>query len=115
MDKPLVTTDMSILEKADKQAETLQGFGKIAKDIHPKLLLDGSNFNSWSSDLINTWISYFDDYPSYFTSNIKDNIPLRNLISVSFIHNSIDPTLFDSIRTRISIPTGRNIYQAIKN
>ncbi|MBW0553340.1 hypothetical protein O181_093055 [Austropuccinia psidii MF-1] len=115
MDKPLVATDMSILEKANKQAENLQQFGKIAKDIHPKLLLDGSKSNSWSSDLINTWISDFDDDPSYFTSDIKDNIPLQNLISVSFIRNSIDPTLFDSIRTRIPISTGRNIYQAIKN
>ncbi|MBW0524973.1 hypothetical protein O181_064688 [Austropuccinia psidii MF-1] len=100
MDKPTVTSDistLSILEKADKQAETLQRFGKIAKDIHPKLLLNGSNFNSWSSDLISTWTSYFDDDPNYFTSEEKDNIPLQNLISISFIRNSIDHTLFDSI------------------
>ncbi|MBW0539585.1 hypothetical protein O181_079300 [Austropuccinia psidii MF-1] len=116
MDKPMVMIyTLSILEKANKQAETLQRFSKIAKDIHPKLSMDGSNFNSWTSDLLDTWIRYFDDDPSYFTSNEKDPIPLRNLISISFIRNSIDPTLFDSIRTRLPIATGRMIYQALKS
>ncbi|MBW0479557.1 hypothetical protein O181_019272 [Austropuccinia psidii MF-1] len=90
MDKPVVATDIS----------TLSILKKPTNKPRP--------FNDLSSDLIDTWISYFDDDPYYFTSSEKDNIPLQNLISVSFIRNSIDPTLFDSIRTRIPMTTAVN-------
>ncbi|MBW0486088.1 hypothetical protein O181_025803 [Austropuccinia psidii MF-1] len=66
-----ISNDDSI-SQANRQAESLNRFSLIAERIQPQLLLDGSNFNSWSKAMTETWASCFFNDRSYF------NIPDRN-------------------------------------
>ncbi|MBW0538318.1 hypothetical protein O181_078033 [Austropuccinia psidii MF-1] len=96
------------------QAEILQRFSLIADRIQPCLSIDGSNFNMWSRNMINTWETCFIEDVKYFESQERDLDYQRNLIALSFIRNSVERSLFDSIISRLSMPNARSVYQAIK-
>ncbi|MBW0534653.1 hypothetical protein O181_074368 [Austropuccinia psidii MF-1] len=100
--------------RADKQAEILQRFSLIADRIRPRFSLDGSNFNTWSRNLIDTWSMCFIEDMGYFENQERDTDYRRNLIALSFIRNSVERSLYDSIIARMTMPNARTVYQAIK-
>ncbi|MBW0461265.1 hypothetical protein O181_000980 [Austropuccinia psidii MF-1] len=55
-----------------KQAKILQWFSLISDCIHPRLSLDGSNFNTWSRNLIDTWSMCFIEDLNYFENQERD-------------------------------------------
>ncbi|MBW0551145.1 hypothetical protein O181_090860 [Austropuccinia psidii MF-1] len=65
--------------------------------------------------MIHAWTTCFIGDEGYFIKTEKDNDYWRNLVALSFIHNSVERQLFDSITNRIVMPNTRTIYQAIKN
>ncbi|MBW0535509.1 hypothetical protein O181_075224 [Austropuccinia psidii MF-1] len=99
---------------ANQQAEILQRFSLIADRIQPRLSIDGSNFNTWSRNMISTWETCFIEDIKYFDSQERDLDYRRNLIALSFIQNSVERSLFDSIISWLSMPNARSVYQAIK-
>ncbi|MBW0535398.1 hypothetical protein O181_075113 [Austropuccinia psidii MF-1] len=100
--------------RADKQAEILQRFSLIADRIRPKLTVDGANFNTWSKSMVHNWSMCFLDDIDYFDRQERDTNYRRNLIALSFIRNSVERSLYDSIIARLSMPNARSVYQAIK-
>ncbi|MBW0536437.1 hypothetical protein O181_076152, partial [Austropuccinia psidii MF-1] len=106
--------DNDIVSQADKRAESLNRFSLLADKIQPKLSLDGSNFNIWSRSMIDTWASCFFGDCNYFDSNERDSDYRRNLVALSFIRNSIDRSLFQSIISQLYMPNARLVYQSLK-
>ncbi|MBW0523541.1 hypothetical protein O181_063256 [Austropuccinia psidii MF-1] len=106
--------DNDIFSQADKQAESLNCFSLLADKIQPKLLLDGSNFNIWSRAMTDTWASCFFGDCDYFDTNKQDTDYRRNLVALSFIQNSIDRSLFQSIISQLYMPNAISIYQSLK-
>ncbi|MBW0547305.1 hypothetical protein O181_087020 [Austropuccinia psidii MF-1] len=51
---------------------------------------------------------------NYFENQERDVDYRRNLIALSFIQNSVERSLYDSIIARITMPNARTVYQAIK-
>ncbi|MBW0517982.1 hypothetical protein O181_057697 [Austropuccinia psidii MF-1] len=100
--------------RANRQAKILQQFSLIADRIQPRLSINGSNFNTWSCNMINTWETCFIEDIGYFESQERDPDYRRNLIALSFIQNSVERSLFNSIISRLSIPNTRSVYQEIK-
>ncbi|MBW0478392.1 hypothetical protein O181_018107 [Austropuccinia psidii MF-1] len=80
-----------------KKAEILHRFLVIAERIRPQLQIDGSNFNVWSWNMIHAWTTCFIGDEEYFTINEKDKDYRRSLVALSFIRNSVEHQLFDSI------------------
>ncbi|MBW0553544.1 hypothetical protein O181_093259 [Austropuccinia psidii MF-1] len=93
--------------RADRQAKILQRFSLIADRIQPHLSINGSNFNTWSRNMINTWETCFIEDIRYFKSQERDPDYQRNLIALSFIRNSVEHSLFDSIIFQLSMPNAR--------
>ncbi|MBW0461670.1 hypothetical protein O181_001385 [Austropuccinia psidii MF-1] len=89
--------EMDLLLKADKQAEIFHQFSQLAERIRPRLAYDGVNFNSWSRSLFNAWKMYYNGDTDYFDQDTDDENHLRNLVAISFIENSTDYNVFDSI------------------
>ncbi|MBW0535227.1 hypothetical protein O181_074942 [Austropuccinia psidii MF-1] len=108
----LLVTDPVL--RANKQAEILQRFSLIADRIRPRLSSNGSNFNAWSRNLFDTWSMCFIEDTDYFQRQERDTDYRRNLIALSFIRNSMDRPLYDSIIARLTMPNARMVYQAIK-
>ncbi|MBW0574274.1 hypothetical protein O181_113989, partial [Austropuccinia psidii MF-1] len=104
-----------IISRADKQAEILHRFSQLAEKIQPRLTIDGANFNTWSRNMIETWVACFMDDGNYFDITDRDPDHRRNLIALSFIRNSTERALFESVTSRIIMPNARKVYQAIKN
>ncbi|MBW0503131.1 hypothetical protein O181_042846 [Austropuccinia psidii MF-1] len=101
--------------RADKQAKILHRFSVIAERIRPRLQIDGSNFNVWLRNMIHAWTTCFIGDEEYFNINEKDKDYRRNLVALSFIRNSVERQLFDSISSRLIMPNARTVYQALKN
>ncbi|MBW0494810.1 hypothetical protein O181_034525 [Austropuccinia psidii MF-1] len=74
-----------IISWADKQAKILHQFSQLTKKIQPRLTIDGANFNTWSRNMIETWMACFMDDGTYFYNTDRDPNHRRNLISLSFI------------------------------
>ncbi|MBW0476476.1 hypothetical protein O181_016191 [Austropuccinia psidii MF-1] len=98
----------------NKQAEILQRFSLIADRIRPRLSSSSSNFNAWSRNLFDTWSMCFIEDINYFQKQERDADYRRNLIALSFIQNSVDRPLYNSIIARLTMPNARTVYQAIK-
>ncbi|MBW0538816.1 hypothetical protein O181_078531 [Austropuccinia psidii MF-1] len=64
--------------------------------------------------MIDTWETCFIEDIKYFESQERDLDYQRNLIGLSFIRNSVERSLFDSIISQLSMPNARSVYQAIK-
>ncbi|MBW0537794.1 hypothetical protein O181_077509 [Austropuccinia psidii MF-1] len=64
--------------------------------------------------MIHTWSTSFIDNVNYFDLVERDSNYRQNLIALSFIWNSVERSLFDSIVARITMPNSRSVYQAIK-
>ncbi|MBW0535806.1 hypothetical protein O181_075521 [Austropuccinia psidii MF-1] len=118
MNKPEPSTsgnmEMDLLLRADKQAEIFHRFSQLAKRIRPRLTYGGVNFNSWSKNLCNAWKMYYNGDADYFEEDADDGNHLRNLVAISFIENSTDHNVFDSITSPMRNLNARQIYQAIK-
>ncbi|MBW0548354.1 hypothetical protein O181_088069 [Austropuccinia psidii MF-1] len=65
--------------------------------------------------MIETWMACFMDNGTYFDNTARDPNHRRNLIALSFIQNSTERALFDSITSQILMPNAREVYQAIKS
>ncbi|MBW0489813.1 hypothetical protein O181_029528, partial [Austropuccinia psidii MF-1] len=108
--------------REDKQAKILHRFLVIADSNRPQLQIDGSNFNVWLRNMIHAWTTCFIGDEEYFTINEKDKDYRQNLVALSFIRNSVELQLFDSILSRLimlnarmhSIALGKAI-EAIEN
>ncbi|MBW0467756.1 hypothetical protein O181_007471 [Austropuccinia psidii MF-1] len=64
-----ISNDNSV-SQADCQAEVLNHFSLITERIQPLLLLDGSNFNTWSKAVTETCTFFFFNNPDNF--NLPD-------------------------------------------
>ncbi|MBW0541534.1 hypothetical protein O181_081249 [Austropuccinia psidii MF-1] len=106
--------DNDIVSQADKQAESLNRFSLLTDKIQPKLFLDGSNFNIWSRAITDTWASCFFGDCDYFDNTKQDTNYQRNLVALSFIRNSIDRSLFQSIISQLYMLNARSVYQSLK-
>ncbi|MBW0480970.1 hypothetical protein O181_020685 [Austropuccinia psidii MF-1] len=91
---------------ADKNTEILKLSSSIADPIRPKLSIDGASFNTWLMCII--------EYTNYFDKPERDTNYQRSLISLSFIQNSVEWSLYDFIAARLVMPNARTVYQAIK-
>ncbi|MBW0477131.1 hypothetical protein O181_016846 [Austropuccinia psidii MF-1] len=65
--------------------------------------------------MIETWIACLMDNGTYFKKKERDSDYHRNLIALSFIWNSTERALFDSVISQIVMPNARNVYQAIRS
>ncbi|MBW0538076.1 hypothetical protein O181_077791 [Austropuccinia psidii MF-1] len=101
--------------KADKQADLINRFVTIAEKIQPKLLVTGENFNTWSRNMLEAWVTVFIGDTTYFDEPSRDSDYRRNLIALAFIQHSVERALFDSITSQLFMPNARNVHQAIKN
>ncbi|MBW0536415.1 hypothetical protein O181_076130 [Austropuccinia psidii MF-1] len=101
--------------RADKQAELINRFVTIAEKIRPKLSMAGTNFNTWSCNMLEAWATVFISNVTYFDDTSQDPDYRRNLIALALIQHSVDRPLFHSIMSRLFIPNSRNVYQALKN
>ncbi|MBW0554424.1 hypothetical protein O181_094139 [Austropuccinia psidii MF-1] len=93
------TGDDESIQQANCLAESLEQYAGIAKDIYTTLFFDGSNFDAWSKSLIKTWTNYFPQAPVYFTQSDTDSFLKQNLIATTFIKNSVDKSLLESIKS----------------
>ncbi|MBW0524484.1 hypothetical protein O181_064199 [Austropuccinia psidii MF-1] len=106
--------DNDAVSHVDKQAESLHRFSLIADKIYPRLVLDGNNFMAWSCNLFSTWNNYFFDDPNYFEINTRDSAYRRNLVALTFLQNSINRSLYESITLALVTPNAHTTYQALK-
>ncbi|MBW0534694.1 hypothetical protein O181_074409 [Austropuccinia psidii MF-1] len=65
--------------------------------------------------MIHTWTTCFIGDEEYFTINEKDKDYWRNLVALSFIRNSVECQLFDSVSSQLIMPNARMVYQALKS
>ncbi|MBW0538221.1 hypothetical protein O181_077936, partial [Austropuccinia psidii MF-1] len=105
---------MDLLLQADKQAEIFHRFSQLAERIRPRLTYDGVNFTSWSKSLLHAWRMYYNGEIDYFDDTAIDDNHLRNLVAISFIENSVDYNVYDSITSSMTNLNARRIYQAIR-
>ncbi|MBW0469180.1 hypothetical protein O181_008895 [Austropuccinia psidii MF-1] len=107
--------ESNAVARADKQAELLNQLTAISEKIQPNLSVSGANFNTWSQNMIESWVTVFLGNVDYFENTSCNTDYRRNLIALAFIQHSVEQLLFDSITSLLYMPNAWNIYHALKN